>query len=234
MNWNTSQNYSNSQEEHSTMLWRLVRCHKHHLLFKKLASRTSAMQRATGNRITMLSMTTNSVNTAPSQRDQNGASIARPTAQREAISTLNTQSPWEHMVITQETNWIKKLTEQTMSTMNWQWEQRRQQLISQATMDSFQRLISTKVQCNNHNSLEIERPLSSRTWLRTIVSNCLATQAINQWTQQMIRVLLGHHASVLLEKNSENWAIINHIYLAHVWLWLCAPITSISLRFISL
>ena len=184
MNWITSQNSLLTQEEHSTMLWRQVKCHKLHLqLFKKLASRTSAMQRATGNRTTMLSMTTNSVNTAPSQRDQNGASIARPTAQREAISTLNTQSPLEHSAIIQETNWVLMLREHRMSTMNWQWEQRKLLHISQATMDSFLRLISIQMQWLNLSLEETEILLSSRTSSRTIKSNYQDIKVTNQWTQ---------------------------------------------------
>ena len=162
------------------MLWKPEKCQL--LLYKRLV-RTLAMQLAIGNRTTMRSMTTNSVNTAPSQLDLNGVSTARPTARREATSTLNTQNPWAHMVRIRETNWIKMLKEQTISIMNWQWELRRLLRISQATMDSFQRLISIHQLLVNLSLEETEKLLSNRTSLRTIKSNCQDTQGTSLWTQ---------------------------------------------------
>ena len=162
------------------MLWKPEKCQL--LLYKRLV-RTLAMQLAIGNRTTMRSMTTNSVNTAPSQLDLNGVSTARPTARREATSTLNTQSLWAHMVRIRETNWIKMLKEQTISIMNWQWEQRRLLRISQATMDSFQRLISIHQLLVNLSLEETEKLLSNRTSLRTIKSNCQDTQGTSLWTR---------------------------------------------------
>ena len=162
------------------MLWKPEKCQL--LLYKRLV-RTLAMQLAIGNRTTMRSMTTNSVNTAPSQLDLNGVSTARPTARREATSTLNTQNPWAHMVRIRETNWIKMLKEQTISIMNWQWELRRLLRIPQATMDSFPRLISIHQLLVNLSLEETEKLLSNRTSLRTIKSNCQDTQGTSLWTQ---------------------------------------------------
>ena len=164
------------------MRWKLEKCRLLPHLFKRLA-RTSAMQRAIGNLTTMRSMTTNSVNTVPSQRDLNGVSIVRPTARREATSTLNTQSPWAHMVRTQETNWIKMPKEQIMSIMNWQWVRRRRPRIFQATTDSFPRLISIHQLLFNLSLQETEKRLSNRTSLRTIKSNCQVTQGTSLWTR---------------------------------------------------
>ena len=183
MSWTTSQNSLPTPEERSTTLWKPEKCHLLLHLFKRLVKRISAMQRVIGNQTIMRSMTTNSVNIAPSQRGLNGVSIARPTVQREATSTLNTQSPWAHMVKTREINWMQTQKEQTISIMNWLWERQRQPHIFQVTMDSFPRLISIHRQLVNLSSEETEKLSSNRTSLRTIKSNCQVTQATSQWTR---------------------------------------------------
>ena len=180
MNWTINQNYLCSLGGLSMKQCKLVKCHQH--LYKKLA-RVWAIVQAIGNQTMLRSMMNNSVNQWLNQQDQSGVSIVKHIAQKEATSTPRTRNPLVHMDRIHVINWIQKLKEHKMSTMNWPWALQKQLLTFQAIMDSFLRLTSTHQQCSSRSWLETETPSLNRTWLKTIRWSYQATQATSQWTQ---------------------------------------------------
>ena len=98
-----------------------------------------------------------------SQEDLSGQLTELHTAQTEELTRLSLLILSVPMAITLELFWTQPLLPNLTRTMNCQLELLKLRNIFPVTMVSFLKLISMKNAWNNHNSITIDKQLSSRT-----------------------------------------------------------------------